>query len=631
MNLYSGVMQRNVCAALFLLILAVAIFVYWSGLNGIFLVDDTYTLASLNERGGVNSWENVLGFVFGNNSGLLGRPVSMLALLVDDQYYPGSVTRYRFTNLMLHCLCGVFLFVLTRQLMKQVGGYGERLSSEIALVSMAWWLLTPLHVSTTLYVVQRMAQLSALFCLIGLCVFLYGRQKALGGGARGNIYIALGLYVFGALAVLSKESGVLLLCFALVIELSIGFSRGEKINKFVVALTLTPMVLATVYVLFRWGFLTHTTVRDFTPIERLLTETRVLWDYLAKIIFPFSGKMGLVHDDIVLSVGLFQPVSTILALIGHAALVLLAFCMRKRSTWLFLGVFGFYAGHLLESSVIPLELYFEHRNYMPSIFVCVGLTALCWSATKYGPLLKTTLILVIVAMAFVSYQRASIWGNPRLQVRIWAAEHPESLRAQTLLVSALSSEKRYEEVEGILDGVRSKWPEAVHLDLMYLNLACMGYIDAEIDTDSLLHKISSGRYDGSLPAVFKETARLNSISRCGLIDDKFMAALYSDIVTIDRAPSTARAQFAILKMEYYGARGNLDATIAALDQAYHYQKVSFVPFLKAGIFYSAGLIDLSIESINLAIALEEKKPPFLRGNLSLYYDMKHRVELGLQK
>ena len=39
------------------------------------------------------------------------------------------------------------------------------------------WLLHALHVSTVLYTVQRMAQLSALFVFAGLLVYSYGRQR----------------------------------------------------------------------------------------------------------------------------------------------------------------------------------------------------------------------------------------------------------------------------------------------------------------------------------------------------------------------------------------------------------------------------------------------------------------------
>jgi len=236
---------------LFFAVLVLTLLVYWPGLNGIFLVDDVYNLNTLNANGGVTDWPSLLSFVFENNSGMLGRPVSMLSFLIDDQYYPGSVESYRYTNLMIHCLCGVFLFVLTRQLAGVITNKGDSVALPIAILVTAWWLLAPLNVSTTLYIIQRMTQLAALFCLVGLCLFIYGRQLVDSEPIRGRIYAALGIYLFGGLAVLSKENGALIFCFALVLELAVSYGQNRRSDRYILALVLVPLALGVCFFLLK--------------------------------------------------------------------------------------------------------------------------------------------------------------------------------------------------------------------------------------------------------------------------------------------------------------------------------------------------------------------------------------------
>ena len=85
--------------------------VYYPGLSGIFLVDDKVTLQSINNQGGVTDWNSLLSFIFSNRSGPSGRPFSMLSFLIDDQAWPGDPASYKYTNIMIHILCGLCIFV----------------------------------------------------------------------------------------------------------------------------------------------------------------------------------------------------------------------------------------------------------------------------------------------------------------------------------------------------------------------------------------------------------------------------------------------------------------------------------------------------------------------------------------
>ncbi|MCZ7654258.1 MAG: hypothetical protein M5R42_08160 [Rhodocyclaceae bacterium] len=106
-------------------------------------------------------------------------------------------------------------------------------------------------------------------------------------------------------------------------------------------------------------------LRDFSAVERMLTEGRVLWFYLGLILFPRLEALGLYHDDIAVSTGLIAPWTTLLALVGLFGLIWLAWRLRLRMPLTAFGLAWFLIGHGLESTFLPLEIAHEHRNYVP--------------------------------------------------------------------------------------------------------------------------------------------------------------------------------------------------------------------------------------------------------------------------
>ncbi len=52
-----------------------------------------------------------------------------------------------------------------------------------------------------------------------------------------------------------------------------------------------------------------------------------------------------------------------------------AFLLRRRYPLLLLAVLFFLVGHSMESTLIPLEMVYEHRNYLPGMLVCLALAA----------------------------------------------------------------------------------------------------------------------------------------------------------------------------------------------------------------------------------------------------------------
>jgi len=110
-------------------------------------------------------------------------------------------------------------------------------------------------------------------------------------------------------------------------------------------------------------------------------------------------------------------------------LVFAAFQLKRRPVIAFAILF-FFCAHLLESTILALELTHEHRNYLASfsvVFACAYyLIALLEYSTKKGALAA---VLVIAFLGVTTTIRAAVWGNPAVQAWQEVTDHPDSPRA----------------------------------------------------------------------------------------------------------------------------------------------------------------------------------------------------------
>jgi hypothetical protein len=325
------------------------------------------------------------------------------------------------------------------------GGGAERwliAPNTLALLITAAWLFSPMQLTAVLYVVQRMESLASLFILAGLWLYWQGRMRLVAGQAGGWWRIGAGLIGGTLLAVFAKESGVMLPVYAFLLEwlllrgrTAAGF-EPKFIGVFAVVLVL-PGLAGLAYTL--PGVLNGTAyaTRPFDLAQRLWTEGRVMVDYLHWIIAPTPNALSLYHDDIALSTGWFAPWTTAASWAGIAGLIGAALWLKNRAPLFALGVLWFFAGHLLVSTYIPLELVYEHRNYLPSIGVFIALFGLifAWQPSDLArrSLMRTLMVagaLALIALyAGFTALRAHIWGNPYRLAYFEATTHPDSARA----------------------------------------------------------------------------------------------------------------------------------------------------------------------------------------------------------
>ncbi len=462
------------------LVLGTAALVYWPGIEGPMVLDDFHNLDRLGTAGGIDDLESARQFVFGNNSGPLGRPVSMLAFLIDGQDWPIDIAKFKYTNILIHLLCGLAFCWLSYQLC-QVLRLSQSDSATLSLIVTAIWLLHPLNVSTSLYIIQRMAQLMTLFASFAVLFYLKGRMLLAKDPRRAHFLLCLSLFPFGLLSVFSKENGVLLLLLIVLLE-NLFFHKQVQTTFFKFWYRGAVLSsLAIVLVVLAWNLPDHLEVysyRSFSLKERLLTEARVVADYLWRILLPDDRVGSIFHDDYVKSSSLLRPFGTLVAILFIGSLIGSGFYFARTHAVYSFAVLWFFGLHLMESTYMPLELYFEHRNYMA---MYGPLFALCWYSrlllvSKADKVLKSIVALTASALVILgislTVQSVNVWKNETSYYQHVADQHPTSMRAQMVYSIHLEQQGQLQESLERLYIAREYSPNETIILLHLWNFAC---------------------------------------------------------------------------------------------------------------------------------------------------------------
>ncbi len=456
-------LSRTYAYLAILAILILTVLAYLPGLQGPFAFDDITNILQ-NKALALHSltWAQLAHAALSSDAGPMKRPLSMLSFALNIYFNGMDATAFKITNLVIHLLNGLLVFSLLRQIARYWLDKGIIKCAGAAvwlpLLCTAAWLLHPLNLTAVLYVVQRETSLCSLFILAGCVLYVHGRLRML-AGRSGWWWLTIGTLVTGLLAVGSKETGLLLPVYLLVIELCVfrfsarnseSFAPQHQGHRYKTGLfaffglfLVLPVCLGLVWLFgIHHGAPLSYAGRDFTLGERLLTETRVIWDYIRWTLFPRLPDLSLYHDDIPLSTGLLAPMTTLFSILGLMALGITAIFTWKKRPWISFGIAWFFAGQLLESTVWPLEIAFEHRNYLADLGILFALFG--FILTEHSRLLSMRyrigiLVALLLTYGAVTGMRAYVWRSTLSLVETQAANHPQSPYATYALGQELTN------------------------------------------------------------------------------------------------------------------------------------------------------------------------------------------------
>ncbi len=427
------IIKKNKYTFLLVFITLIAGITYSKGLSGPFLYDDYKSLSRLGLNGGINTYQDALSFITSNTSGPLGRQVSIASFLIDGQTWPTSPYQFKLTNLFIHLLCGWIIFLFIQKVTISIGDEViQKNARAIASLTASLWLLHPLHVSTTLYIVQRMSQLSTVFSLLSIILFLHYRplliqQNRILGFFKPSII----LFLLISLAVYSKENAILVFPALLLINYFCAKQQSTLYFKiWFYGLTIIPIIISLGVLLVNMeGHAMTYEYKGFTLIQRLLTQVSVVTDYILQILWPDINTMSIFHDDIEISSS-FTSFPTYLFSLFLISLSLLIF-ININPIYRF-SIAWFFIWHLIESSGLPLAMYFEHRNYIASIGPVFAITfGIIQFSEKYFTRFNWSAInsIFTIIAIFLGIQLSiltTIWADEESLYMHWFSNHQKS-------------------------------------------------------------------------------------------------------------------------------------------------------------------------------------------------------------
>ncbi len=510
--------------------------VYSAGLGGGWLFDDYPNI--VNNHGVQPAEATVSSLVraaLSSPSSEFKRPLASLSFAANYLASGLDPFGWKLTNLAIHLLNGLLVFLLTRALLLTgfVGAHPVRdaLSSGnedpsrtgcaptksrvgvVAALTAGAWMLLPINLTGVLYVVQRMESMANLFVLLGLLGYVVGRGRMLSSTCttasttrppawRWFWFCAISITVPAGLGLLAKETAVMLPLYAALIEWALfhwrksgschaeadrpapthvgralpavshhvpleaatagsarptaAAARHERdwriIVLFMVALVL-PMIIGLCWLL--PGLLKPAAwaTRDFTLGTRLLSEARIVTDYIGWTLLPTPGALSFYHDDFHVSTGLLMPWTTLAGMIFLAGLITLAAWLRSRQPLTALGIALFLGCQLLTGTILPLELIYEHRNYFASFGLMLAIIPLLAAPSRRaapGATLEADpstgthgkvglpmalprhalLAMLLLYWTTLTTLTAYAWGDPLRLAEDLASRAPESPRAQ---------------------------------------------------------------------------------------------------------------------------------------------------------------------------------------------------------
>jgi hypothetical protein len=526
----------------------------------------------------VSDGESALRFISSGFAGPLGRPLALASFVPQASAIGVNAEPFLRINILIHLLNGVLVFAFARMLGRIL--VSDQRSTFLALSVTAMWLFMPLLASSSLLIVQRMTTLSATFVLCGLNAYLISRQRLERRPGYALLLMSLALVLATLLATLTKENGALLPVFVLVLEATVLTPprnlpkvRWDVWRGVFLAI---PTVSILAYLVLQVPYSDDTVaLRNFTLPERLFSEALILWEYLFNAIAGWGGQLGPFHDAHRVYSLSADPWIIVPAIAWVFALSA-AIRVRRHYPVAAFAVLWFLVGHLLESTTIPLELYFEHRNYLPIIgpvfALCYGIFAL---KGRYHTVARAALGAYIIINAIILIGVSSLWGKPLLAATYWHERDPASVRAATNLATKQLSTSGPDSAINTLREFARQNPEHAYVRIPELNLSCTLRPHES-------HAAIIGHLESALPSVaymvrtgemLDQLLSASLASNCESVNTAVIADLANAVMRNPRYSSNiSHNQFHhMLMARLANISGNIDQTLEHLHQAIGYR------------------------------------------------------------
>lgn len=575
-------------------------------LSGGFVLDDKPNLSRLEE---VKTTYHFWSFTFSGIASQLGRPLSLFSFALQAEHWPDNPYPFKLVGLWIH-IANAWLLYGCGYLLARIRRWQQRDALLFAGSLFILWLFHPLNISTTFYVVQRMTSLAAFFSLFGVFAFLWGLERREHSQWLGITIATLGIgiaYVFG---VLSKENAILIgFGIAILYWILLRDDAGSKRwDHWVLLCGVLPPLLVLIYLLIQFEPYQRT---EFGPFERLLSQAVILQDYLLKILLPTPGRLNIFNDGFPVAHSLFESVFTAQAVLFWISLTVLSFVFRKLAPFIAFGILWFLSGHLLESSIFNLELYFEHRNYVPSIGILIAVIGTTLDlarqerqkaqANRKGVRYASLGILLSMLIGYMMVYGAEIatWRSPGALALSALTERPNSMRAHQEAAAYFANSGDFASAALLANVIEQRWSGQVGTYSQLVMLKCLDDKVILPNQGALLQRLESGPFDRGALDAWHQILNLKKADQCQTLSwtayrdfierllqnpnfrsqaDDFVVLLAFSLnaeqafqqaaSALDRVPEDrADLDYRLLKARFYAVAGDHAGSLAILARA----------------------------------------------------------------
>lgn len=339
------------------------------------------------------------------------RGLATLTFALNFQIGGTDPTYYHLFNLLLHALNSFLVYKLLEIIFER--------RVFLALSGSLIFLVHPVQTQAVNYVVQRSTLLATLFALLSILLFLKARAWHNRNGFRDQkqlVFYVLAILTY-LVSVATKQNTatlpLIMLCLAVLLDRESALGREIiYITPFIliplaiaVPLVITPLLQGT-----ELAAIANTrplsNLEGSNPLRYFITQLEVFFLYMKLYLFPVNLRLDYAYPIVNQIINL----KSLLYLVLHGIILLLAFLFRHKYRFLAIGVFWFYLALLVESSFIPLDPVYEHRLYFPIVGLIIPT---CWfvglvSEKKWQ---VTIIIVILIPLCILTWQRNTLWKD----------------------------------------------------------------------------------------------------------------------------------------------------------------------------------------------------------------------------
>ena len=383
------------------------------------------------------------------------RPIANLSFALNYFLDKHNVFGYHLANTAIHILSAIFLFFFIKITLRllpakpAVPDYSPAWPSPgfVAFFSSFLWLIHPVNTQAVTYIVQRMTSLAAMFFILSLCLYASGRtawQASPQKKPRAIICFAACMAA-GICALGTKENTATLPLVILLYEyfffqdLTIHWSK----RKIIFLLSTVLIFVCLVFYLTDWDpihrIFNSYTHRDFTITERVMTQFRVIIYYISLMVYPSPHRLNLdSNHHFPLSISFTDPETTLVTCGALVSLVGLAFLAMRRNRFSAFVILWFFITLMIESSVIGIEIIYEHRIYLSLMMVCALFTLCLFHIIRHQRTAAVCIFGIVFLFSAWTYQRNMTWQTPQTLWSDCVEKAPNNPRAHNNLGNELA-------------------------------------------------------------------------------------------------------------------------------------------------------------------------------------------------